>query len=129
MKTLEIYDPAMCCSTGVCGTDVDPKIVQFASDLAWLKEQGVTVSRFNLAQQPAAFAENATVRDALKSLGNECLPLLLVEGAIATRSIYPSREQLATLAGIDAQSSTCCADDDSESEGCCGGDSKEGCCS
>jgi hypothetical protein len=24
MKTLEIFDPAMCCATGVCGVDVDP---------------------------------------------------------------------------------------------------------
>jgi hypothetical protein len=129
MKTLEIYDPAMCCSTGVCGTDVDPKFAQFASDLAWLKEQGVDVTRFNLAQQPAAFAGNPIVRDALKSLGNECLPLVLVDGSVATRSIYPSREQLAALAGISVQSPGCCSDDSDESEGCCGGDGKENCCS
>ena len=129
MKTLEIYDPAMCCSTGVCGTDVDAKLVQFASDLAWLKEQGAGVSRFNLAQQPAAFAGNPIVNDALKSLGNECLPLILVDGTIATRSIYPTREQLAALSGINAGSSACCADDDAESEGCCGGESAKSCCS
>ena len=27
MKTLEIFDPAMCCSTGVCGVAVDPVLV------------------------------------------------------------------------------------------------------
>ena len=128
MKTLEIYDPAMCCSTGVCGTDVDPKLVQFASDLAWLKEQGVGVTRFNLAQQPAAFATNPIVADALKSLGNECLPLVLVDGTIATRSIYPTREQLVALTGVSGQSSGCCSDQSGQGE-CCGGEGEESCCS
>ena len=129
MNKIEIYDPAMCCSTGVCGTDVDPKIVQFASDLTWLKQQGASVERFNLAQQPAAFAENSVVRDALKTMGNECLPLVLINGAIATRSIYPTREQLALLAGVDSESSACCSDDSGKSEECCGGDKSGGCCS
>ena len=60
-KKIEVFDPSMCCSTGVCGTEVDPKLVQFASDLAWLKQQGVLVERFNLAQQQGAFASNPLV--------------------------------------------------------------------
>jgi len=28
MKTIEIFDPAMCCSSGVCGPSVDPKLVR-----------------------------------------------------------------------------------------------------
>ena len=129
MKKIEIYDPAMCCSTGVCGNDVDSKIVQFASDLGWLKQQGASVERFNLAQQPAAFAENPVVREALKTLGNECLPLVLIDGAIATRSIYPTREQLALLAGVEEESSACYSDDSEKSEECRGGEKSEGCCS
>ena len=30
MKKLEVFDPAMCCSTGVCGVEVDPVLAQFA---------------------------------------------------------------------------------------------------
>ena len=40
MKKLEVFDPAMCCSTGVCGVDVDPVLAQFAADLKWVAEQG-----------------------------------------------------------------------------------------
>ena len=127
MKKIEVYDPSMCCSTGVCGTDVDPKLIQFASDLAWLKQQGVSVERFNLAQQPAAFASNPLVGEALRSQGNGCLPLVLVDGAIATRSIYPNREQLAVLAGAREESSGCRGEDDEET--CCGGEEgKSSCC-
>jgi hypothetical protein len=127
MKKITIYDPAMCCSTGVCGTEVDAKVVQFASDLAWLKQQGGEVERFNLAQQPAAFVSQPLVRDALASLGNDCLPLVLVDGVIATRSIYPTREQLATLAGVTSADS-CCGGGEGEAEGCCGGDENSTCC-
>jgi hypothetical protein len=33
MTTVTVYDPPMCCSTGVCGLQVDPKLAQFAGDL------------------------------------------------------------------------------------------------
>ena len=61
MKKLELYDPAMCCPTGICGVEVDPTLVQCNADLLWLAEQGVAVRRFNLAQDPQAFAANAVV--------------------------------------------------------------------
>jgi len=126
MKKIEIYDPSMCCSTGACGADVDPKLIQFASDLAWLKQQGVSVERFNLAQQPAAFATNPVVSEALKTQGNESLPLVLVDGAIATRSIYPNREQLVVLAGVTEDSAECCGEADKAD--CCGGEESSCCC-
>jgi hypothetical protein len=56
MHKIETYDPPMCCPTGVSGTDVDPKLAQFAADLEWLMEKGVKVERYNLAQQPDKFA-------------------------------------------------------------------------
>ena len=61
MKTIEVYDPAMCCSTGVCGPEVDPVLVAFAADLKWVADQGVTVRRYNLGQEPQAFAANPAV--------------------------------------------------------------------
>ena len=118
MKKMEVYDPAMCCSTGVCGTDVDPLLVRFAGDLAWLKQQGVVVERFNLAQQPSAFAANPLVAEALKTGGTEVLPLVFVDGVLATRSIYPSRDQLGLLAGMTVGAG-CCGSGD-KSTGCCG---------
>ena len=30
MKTIQIYDPAMCCSSGVCGIEVDQTLVNLA---------------------------------------------------------------------------------------------------
>jgi len=134
MNKIEFYDPPMCCSTGVCGTEVDPKLVQFASDVKWLRERGVSVERFNLAQQPAAFVANAAVRSALSTQGNEVLPLVLVNGEIMMKGIYPTRQQLAELAGVKASSSKCCCEDSEQkeegkaSECCSGQSSKSSCC-
>ncbi len=75
---LEVYDPAMCCSTGVCGPEVDPVLVRFAADLKWLQEQGAEVERFNLSQSPAAFVENEQVKQALTDRGEGALPMVLV---------------------------------------------------
>jgi hypothetical protein len=66
MKTVQVFDPAMCCSTGVCGPSVDQKLVRFASDLHWLANHGVKVERFNLSQEPQAFAANSLVRTELR---------------------------------------------------------------
>ncbi len=97
MTKLEVFDPAMCCSTGVCGAEVDPRLPRFAADLEWVAKQGVQVARHNLAQEPAAFAANVTVRDLLERWGSSCLPLVLHNQKILTRGRYPSRTQLAAL--------------------------------
>jgi len=90
----------MCCSTGVCGPEVDPKLAQFAGDLDWLKAQGVEVQRINLAQEPARFAENATVKAVLNRSGGDELPAILVRDRLIASGRYPSRDELATMAGI-----------------------------
>ena len=97
---LEVFDPAMCCSSGVCGPSVDPALARFAGDAEWLSARGVAVERFNLAQQPGAFAASAVVREALQARGESCLPLILVDGAIVSEGVYPERAELATLAGL-----------------------------
>lgn len=100
MSRIEIYDPPMCCPTGICGLDVDPKLVQFAADLQWLKSKGVLVERYNLAQQPDKFSDCKPVTDAMALAGDLCLPLILVNGKIVSRNTYPERADLARLAGI-----------------------------
>ena len=99
MKKLEVFDPAMCCSTGVCGVDVDPVLVQFAADLQWLAEQNVEVKRYNLGQEPQAFAANPAVIKEMEA-GMERLPILVVDGSIVATGVYLSRAQLAQKLGI-----------------------------
>ena len=103
---IEVYDPPMCCSTGVCGPSVDPQLVRFSADLEWLRSQGVTVERLNLAQQPGAFARDAAVKAALEMRGDSSLPLVKVNGEVKSNGVYPSRNELAAWAGIDASTAS-----------------------
>jgi hypothetical protein len=66
MKTLTVFDPAMCCSTGVCGSDVDQVLVDFSADVQWLKGRGVQVERYNLAQQPMSFVQSEKAKAFLR---------------------------------------------------------------
>lgn len=100
MANIQIFDPALCCSTGVCGVDVDQQLVTFSADLDWAKQNGAQVERFNLAQQPMAFAESAVVKGFLERSGAEALPLILVNGEFALAGRYPNRAELARWAAI-----------------------------
>ena len=102
LTMLEIFDPAMCCNTGVCGPEVDPALVRLASDLEWLKSKGVRVRRFNLAQEPAAFVENPAVRRIVAETEGDGLPVALFNGVVVSQGSYPTRAELARLAGIEA---------------------------
>lgn len=113
MSRLEVFDPAMCCSTGVCGPEVDPALPRFAADLEWIAAQGVEVRRHNLSQEPAAFAASEVVKAAIEEHGVECLPLVLVDGRVVSMGAYPSREQLAKRTvekvRVPLGTSPCCA--------------------
>lgn len=102
MPKVQVYEPAMCCSTGVCGPSVDPALVRFAADAEWLKGQGVAVERANLSQQPQAFVASSLVRESMQQGGVESLPLVLIDGAIAFTGTYPTRRQLADKLGLEA---------------------------
>lgn len=106
-KALRIFDPAMCCSTGVCGPGVDPVLARFAGTLAGLgKSPGLRIERFNLGQQPQAFAEDAEVRALLAAGGEQRLPFIFIDGRLRFQGRYPDRgELLAALELPDAPES------------------------
>lgn len=97
MKTLQVYDPPMCCSTGICGAEVNADLVSFAALLGQLAKSGVKVERYNLGQQPMAFAQNAAVKDTLNRDGVEVLPLIYLDGEVYLRGRYPTGEEREVL--------------------------------
>lgn len=111
MIKVQVFDPAMCCSTGVCGPSVDPVLPRFAADLEWLKSRGVRVERYNLAQDVGSFTGNPIVKTTLNSQGTKCLPLVLVDGVIVSEAIYPTRKMLAAFVGVDYESEPVLAED------------------
>ena len=131
MTNLTVYDPAMCCSTGICGAEIDQKLVDFAADLDWLKSKGVNVKRINLSQEPALFAENKQVKNVLEKSGVEGLPVIIAGDVLQSFGQYPARDILAKMVGILAERAT--DNPASAAKGFCGGnndtqETSSGCC-
>lgn len=102
MRTIEIYDPAMCCSTGVCGPGVDPELIRMSSVVNNLKKKGISVSRFSLSSEPDAFVANPTIKQLLTDQGPDVLPVILLDGQVVKQQGYPSNEELESWTGIPA---------------------------
>ena len=118
MITLKIYDPAMCCSSGVCGPNVNEKLVQLSIFLKGLDKGDYSVERYNLSQQPDAYVSNQAVARILKDKGTDVLPLFFVDDKLVCSGDYPSTGKLADLLKLEC---TDIADNSSDcsSEGCC----------
>ena len=129
MPTIAVFEPALCCNTGVCGEDVDQNLVTFTADMAWLLEQGASITRHNLANDPLAFAHNEAVKSFLEIAGSAGLPLVSVDGVTVATGRYPTRAELARWAVLEAPAAMPAGAINlglSESSGSCCGDS--GCC-
>ena len=92
----------MCCSSGVCGPDVDPELVRFSSDIEWLKSKNVEVERFGLSSDPAAFTSHELVSETLKEEGKDCLPIIFANGTLVSKARYPDRDELKGFLGIES---------------------------
>lgn len=118
MTVLEVFDPAMCCSTGVCGPTVDPKLAIFEADLRFAASQGAQVTRYNLGSEPGAFAGSDIVRTILQTAGEDVLPVVLVDGKLKWTGHYPTRDELLALLPTAAAAEGCCAPAEAAA-GCC----------
>ena len=102
MKTLKVYDPALCCSSGVCGPSVDPELARFAGALEFLKRsKTIAIERYNMGQDPRAFAENVAVLRLLSGEGEHNLPFVFIDDELVFHSRYPSREEILGILGIE----------------------------
>ncbi len=97
MKNMSIYEPAMCCSTGLCGASVDPELMRISIALDRLNKQGIEVNRYNLSSSPMAFLENSKVNDFINEKGVDELPLTVVDGEIFKSGSYPTNEELISI--------------------------------
>lgn len=125
MSEVRVFEPALCCNTGVCGPELDQDLVSFTADLNHVRGAGGDVDRFNLASDPAAFVANPAVVNFLQTAGSEGLPLVLVDGTTVMTGRYPSRAELLKFAGLaESQPLTVLP----PASGCCGGSANQSGC-
>lgn len=125
MKKIQIFEPAMCCDTGLCGASVDPELLRISTTLNTLWEKGIAIQRFNLSHAPQEFVNNKVVNDFVNQYGVDNLPITLVDGEIRIVGHYPSNAEFTDWLGLPA--GILGGDDNAKksSYGCC---SEGGCC-
>lgn len=100
MKKMSIYEPAMCCSTGLCGVGVDPELLRISTVINTLKKKDINVDRYNLSSAPMEFVTNQTINDFINTSGVEELPATVVDGQIVITGRYPTNEEFSKILGI-----------------------------
>lgn len=106
MKKIEIFDPAMCCSTGVCGPSIDPELIRMAAVVHNLKAKGYDIDRYNLGSEPEKFVESKIISQLLTDKGPEVLPVTIVNGEVAKEKVHLTNEELINLTGLTEQELT-----------------------
>lgn len=122
MKKIEIFDPAMCCTTGVCGPSIDPELMRMATVINALQENGIIIKRHGLSNEPQDFISNKVINDILRKEGADILPVTLVDGEVAKTKEYPTNEELSNWLNIRIIMGK---QNEENDQGCCG---TGGCC-
>lgn len=119
MKKIEIYEPSLCCPTGVCGPAPDPELTTLQDTVLKLKKEGFEVERIAINQQPQRFMNNAVVADLLRKEGNAVLPITFIDGKLFVKGRYPEYDELKSAKADEGKTVKI------KKPGCCGG---SGCC-
>lgn len=115
MLNIEIYEEAMCCSTGVCGPEPDKTLIKTNQINEYLKQNQIEVQRYNMSNNPNEFIKNKEAIRLIQEKGNEVLPITFIEGNIAKTGTYITQEEADEIITVNQM----------RNGGCCGGD---GCC-
>jgi len=100
MKKLQIFEPAMCCPTGVCGVGVDPELIRISTTLNTLKKNGIEIDRFNLSSAPQEFLNNKAVNKIINEKGVDELPVTVLDGEVVLTGRYPTNEDIIKMLEI-----------------------------
>lgn len=122
MKTMIIYEPAMCCDTGLCGVSIDPELLRLSTVLNNLKKNDVIIKRYNLKNAPQEFVDNLEINKLIMSDGINSLPATVLDGKIVKTKNYPTNKEIAQLLDIPE---SFLGEEKKPATGCC---CKGGCC-
>src|SRR5659263_715536 len=100
MEKMQIFEPAMCCDTGLCGVGVDSELLRISTVLSTLKKNGVEVQRFNLSNSPQEFINNIVVNNFINTKGVDKLPVTVLDGEIVIAGRYPANEEFVKLLNV-----------------------------
>lgn len=93
---IEIFEPTMCCSTGICGPSVDNNLVKISENIEILKNEfkDLIIERYQPQTHSMKFMANMEVGKLVKENGQKVLPVTVLDGKVIKSGSYPSLEEL-----------------------------------
>jgi len=98
---VEIFDPPLCCPTGLCGPTIDPVLLDVNEMVLKLQAQGVQVARYLMTAQPQAFLSNSEVYRLVREQQLAALPITVINGQVIKTGAYPTLAEV--QAALDGQ--------------------------
>jgi hypothetical protein len=100
---VEIFDPPMCCPTGLCGPTLDQTLLDLNEMILSLQAERVQVARYQMASDPQAFLKNADIMRLVREQQMAALPITVVRGKVIKVGEYPTLVEIKTnLNGANA---------------------------
>lgn len=128
MKTMQIYEPAMCCPTGLCGINSNnPDLMRMAVVIDNLKKNGVTIQRYNLTGAPQEFIKNTDVNKLINDKGTDVLPIIMFDGKTEITGRYPTNAEIVMHLNVSPEFLEA-PKQEKKSGCCCSGNNDDGCC-
>ena len=92
--TIELFDPPMCCSTGLCGPAIDQTLVDVNEMVMALQAEGMRVERYQLSTHPQSFLGNPAVMQLVREHALGALPITVVRGKLIKHGAYPTMNEI-----------------------------------
>jgi predicted nicotinamide N-methyase len=87
---IEIFDPPMCCPTGLCGPTLDETLLDVDEMVMELQAEGLHVERYQMTGHPQVFLANAEVMALVRERQMDALPITVVRSRVIKAGAYPA---------------------------------------
>jgi len=91
---VELFDPPMCCPTGLCGPALDQTLLDVNEMILALQASGVRVKRYQMTSHPQVFLNNVEVMRLVRERQMAALPITAVHGQIIKVGEYPTLNEV-----------------------------------
>ena len=86
---VEIFDPPMCCPTGLCGPTLDQTLLDVSELIVALQKEGMRVERYQMSSHPQNYLNQPEVMRLVREKQMAALPIIMVRGKIVATGTYP----------------------------------------
>ena len=93
---VELFDPPMCCPTGLCGPELDQTLLDVGEMILVLQEESIAVERYQMTSHPQKFINNNEVMRLVREKEMAALPITTVHGAVIKVGAYPTVMEVKT---------------------------------